>query len=181
MAQVLIYTATRALLIGGLGWLAALIGAEFFGLQRGLWFGLGSAYLLMGLTYLAGRRHWLMVTIGPSLSRLSGTRGSAVLGVLFGLNVPACAAPLIVVLLGISASQGAGGRAQLQGFLSLLLFGLALSAPLVAAVAWRRARRVFDWLVGLSVRVPRLTGVVLAALGLWSIGFGLLAHLPPSG
>ncbi|MGH8226163.1 MAG: cytochrome c biogenesis CcdA family protein [Gammaproteobacteria bacterium] len=177
MTQMLVYAATRGLFMGLLGWLAAFAGAWLFGAQRGLWIALGGVYLLLGAIYLAGRRRWLMVSLGPSFARLSGTRGSAALGVLFGLNVPACAAPLIFVLLGLSTARGASGAAQWQGFLLLFIFGLALSAPLVLAVAWERARRALDWLASWSVRAPRWTGAVLAALGLWSIGFGLFAHL----
>lgn len=177
LAQVLVYTVTRGLFMGVLGWLAALAGAWLFGAQRAFWIALGGAYLLIGVLYLAGQRQRLMLSVGPSLSRLSGAHGSAALGVLFGLNVPACAAPLIFVLLGLSATQGASGSAQWQGFASLLLFGLALSAPLVLAVLWEPARRALDWLAGWSVRAPRWTGAVLALLGLWSIGLGLFAKL----
>src|SRR5699024_2716979 len=116
------------------------------------------------------RRRWLMLGVGSSLSRLSGSRGSAVLGVLFGLNVPACAGPLIAVLLGMSAVRGASGAARWHGFVLLLVFGLTLSLPLVLAVLWAPARRALDWAARWSVRAPRWTGVVLAALGLWSIG-----------
>ncbi|MGH8127197.1 MAG: hypothetical protein ACRETC_02365 [Gammaproteobacteria bacterium] len=177
LAQVLVYATTRGLFMGLIGWLAALAGAWLFGAQRALWIGLGSVYLLIGAIYLAGRRQWLMISMGPSFARLSGSGGSAALGVIFGLNVPACAAPLIFVLLGMSAARGASGAAQWQGFVSLLIFGLALSAPLVLAFAWAPARRALDWLAGWSVRAPRWTGAVLAALGLWSIGLGLLARL----
>jgi cytochrome c-type biogenesis protein len=45
-------------------------------------------------------------------------------------------------------------------------------------VLFEPARRALDWLAGLSGRMPFWTGVVLIALGLWSIGFGLFAHLP---
>ena len=157
---------------------AALIGARFFELQRVLWVGLGAVYLAFGLLYLAGLQGLLMVRLGPLLSRAAGARGSIALGLLFGLNVPACAVPLVVVLLGVSASQAAGGDAPVRGFVSLLLFGLALSLPLLLAVLWPPARRALDVVAGLAVRLPRWTGVVLAGLGLWSIGFGLLAHLP---
>jgi cytochrome c-type biogenesis protein len=178
LQQISVYTVIRALFMGILGAAAALIGTYFFDLQRALWIGLGAVYVGLGLLYLCGWQGWLIARLGPVLSRASGARGSAALGLLSGLNVPACAVPLIVVLLGLSANQGAAGNAPIQGFISLLLFGLALSLPLVLAVLWSPARRGMDWLAGLSVRLPRWTGTVLAALGLWSIGFGLLAHLP---
>lgn len=178
LAQMLVFAASRALFMGLLGIAAALIGARFFGLQRVLWVGLGAIYLGFGLLYLAGRQGLLMIRLGPLLSRATGTRGSAALGLLFGLNVPACAVPLVVVLLGLSASQAAAGEAPARGFVSLLLFGLALSLPLLLAVLWPPARRGLDVLAGLAVRLPRWTGVVLAGLGLWSIGFGLWARLP---
>ncbi|MCM2306707.1 MAG: hypothetical protein NDI91_04450 [Sulfuritalea sp.] len=178
LAQTLVFAAIRALFMGLLGVAAALIGARFFGLQRVLWVGLGAVYLGFGLLYLAGRQGLLMVRLGPLLSRATGTRGSAALGLLFGLNVPACAVPLVVVLLGMSASHAAGGEAPARGFVSLLLFGLALSLPLLLAVLWPPARRALDAVAGMAVRLPRWTGVVLAGLGLWSIGFGLLARLP---
>ena len=165
LLQIAVYTVVRALFMGVLGATAALIGGYFFDLQRALWIGLGAVYLAFGLLYLCGRQDWLVARLGSLLPRASGARGSAALGLLFGLNVPACAVPLIAVLLGLSASQAAAGDAPLQGFISLLLFGLALSVPLVLAVLWSPARRGMDWLAGLSVRLPRWTGAVLAALG----------------
>ena len=114
-----------------------------------------------------------MHRFGPSLSRLVGLRGSIGLGLLFGLNIPACAAPLIFALLGTAALGGGAGGTVALGFISLGLFGLALSAPLVLAVLWQRGRRLLDWLAGLSVRVPMVIGIVLIGLGLWSVYFGL--------
>src|SRR3546814_1366678 len=70
-----------------------------------------------------------MVTLGPSLKRLGRLRGSAGLGLLFGLNIPACAAPLLLALLAGAATTGA---TLLSGFVALAVFGLALSLPLVA-------------------------------------------------
>jgi cytochrome c-type biogenesis protein len=178
LLQIVVYTVTRALFMGGLGAAAALIGAHYFGLlQHALWIVLGMVYLGFGLLFLSGRQGWLISLLGMLLPRVSGVRRSATLGLLFGLNVPACAVPLIAVLLGISAGQAAGGAAPVQGFISLLLFGLALSLPLVLAVLWQPARRCMNWLATLSVRLPRWTGAVLAGLGLWSIGFGLFAPL----
>lgn len=178
ITETVVFAITRAAFIGVLGVLAALLGTAFLGVQKGAWILLGVMYLVIGALYATGRARLLMLSIGPRLSSLSGARGSVGLGVLFGLNIPACAAPLLLVLLGAAAAGGTTGATFLGGFVSLAVFGLALSLPLVVAVLYAPARRALDWLAGLSGRVPFWTGAVLIALGLWSIGFGLFAHLP---
>lgn len=178
LAETILFAATRALFIGGLGMLAVLLGTAFLGLQKGAWILLGALYVLVGGLYLAGRARVLMRTVGPSLASLAGARASVGLGVLFGLNIPACAAPLLLILLGAAAAGGATGATLAGGFVSLAVFGFALSLPLVLAMLFAPARRALDWLAGLSGRLPLWTGVVLVALGLWSIGFGLFADLP---
>lgn len=175
-AQVTAFALTRAAFMGLLGLAAALIGAAFIGAQKGAWIVLGMVYILIGVLYASGQLGVLMRPIGPSLTRLSGAQGSAALGLVFGLNIPACAAPLIFALLG-SAAAGGADAAPARGFVSLAVFGLALSAPLVAAVAWAPARRLLDRLTAFSRRVPVLTGLVLVALGLWSVAFGLFVNL----
>ena len=177
LIQVGLFAATRAIFIGLLGLLAALIGTAFFGVQKAAWVLLGALFVVIGLLIVLGRGAVLMTAIGPNLVSLSGTRGSIGLGLLFGLNIPACAVPLLVILLGSSAVHGAMGGALVAGFVSLALFGLALSLPLVVAVLFERARRALDWLAGLSKRMPFWTGVLLVGLGLWSIWFGLFARL----
>jgi cytochrome c-type biogenesis protein len=105
------------------------------------------------------------------IKHLEGTnaRGSVALGLLLGLNIPACAAPLLFALLGAVAAGGASGAPFISGFVSLSLFGLALSLPLIAAVLFAPARRGLDWLAGLSRRLPFWTGLLLIGLGAWSI------------
>ncbi len=178
IAQVCVFALTRALFIGALGALVALIGTVFLGLQKGAWILLGLLYITIGAFYAFGKAGFLMRSFGPSLSRLVGLRGSIGLGLLFGLNIPACAAPLIFALLGtVAVSGGSASGAVLIGFLTLGLFGLALSAPLVVAVLWEPGRRLLDRLAGLSVRVPTVIGFVLIGLGLWSVYFGLFVNL----
>lgn len=166
-----VFAVTRALFIGALGAAAALVGSAFLDVQRWFWVLLGSAYVLLGLLYLLGE-HWrLMRVLGPKLNRARTTRGAATLGVLFGLNIPACAAPLLAAL--FAASLGTASVAQ--GFGVMAIFGLALSLPLIAAVFWGRARGWLDRLAALSNRIPFWTGVVFVLLGLWSIYFGVTA------
>ena len=177
VAQVAIFAATRAVFIGLLGIAAALLGTAFFALQKAAWVALGALFVGIGLLLVLGRGPLLMTTIGPSLGSLTGARGSAGLGLLFGLNIPACAVPLLIALLAAAAAQGATGGTLAAGFVSLSLFGLALSLPLVVAVLFEPARRALDRLARLSQRLPLWTGLVLIALGLWSIWFGFFARL----
>ena len=130
--------------------------------------------MALGVLYLAGRAGFLMRSLGPGVRRLSGARGALALGVLFGLNVPACAAPLLFALFGTAAI---GGATAVQGFLSLALFGLVLSAPLALAVRWPPGERLLERVAGLSGRIPRWTGALLVGFGLWSIYFGLFVRL----
>lgn len=177
LAQVGLFTLTRAVFIGLLGVLAVGVGTAFIGFQKAAWIILGAIYVALGLLYLLRLTGKLMVSVGPSLAKLSGSRGSAALGIIFGLNIPACAGPLIFALLGVAAAGGAGGGAFAAGFVSLSLFGFALSLPLAVAAMFEPARRALDWLANLSRRLPVWTGLLLIALGLWSIGFGLFAEI----
>ncbi|WP_265519404.1 hypothetical protein [Nitratireductor luteus] len=177
--QVCIFMVTRAFVIGLLGMLAVVAGAAFLPLQKAGWLLLGWLYAGIGIVYLTGRAGMFMTTLGPRLSWISGKGGSAGLGVLFGLNIPACAAPLLFVLLGTAAVGGAGGNPR-YGFLSLGLFGLALSLPIAAAVIVPEARRLLDRVAGLSRRLPFWTGVLMVLLGAWSIWFGLFVTLQPT-
>jgi len=126
IAQVGVFALTRALFIGVLGAFVGLIGTIFLSLQKGAWLLLGVLYIAVGAFYAFGKAGFLMRSFGPSLSRLMGLRGSIGLGLLFGLNIPACAAPLIFALLGAAALGGSGGGTVVLGFVSLGLFGLAL-------------------------------------------------------
>src|SRR5258708_712744 len=177
LAQVGAFAGTRAVFIGLLGMLAVVLGTAFLGFQRSAWFVLGTVYVLLGALYVVGRIGALTVSLGPSLARLSGLRGSAALGLLFGLNIPACAAPLVFALLGAAAAGRAAGATLPGVFIGLALFGFALSLPLVIAVLFEPARRALDWLASLSRRLPLWTGLVLLVLGLWSIWFALFANV----
>ncbi|WP_280547356.1 cytochrome c biogenesis protein CcdA [Halomonas sp. 11-S5] len=167
--QTLLFTLTRAVLMAGLGVLAALIGSVFTGLQHAIWAVLGSLYVGVGLLYLGGGAPWLLARVNRLLPRLSGTPGSLGLGVLFGLNVPACAAPLLAVLLGDTAARAAAGGGIIFGAVTLLVFGLTLSSPLVLAVYTARGRHWLEALARFAGRMPRWTGAVLVGLGAWTL------------
>lgn len=171
--QAATFTLTRAIFIGALGGLAALIGTAFLHFQRGGYLLLGTVYLALGLIYLSGQAGRLTGAVGPSLSRLSTVRGSAALALVFGLNVPACSLPLLAAVLGSAAVAGAAKVAQ--GFFVLALFGFALSLPLLVALAFGPTQRMLERLAGYSRRVPVVIGLLFIAIGAWSIYFGVSA------
>lgn len=177
VVQVATFALGRGVFIGLLGAVAVLVGSAFFGFQKAAWVVLGVLYAALGLAYLSGKIGWVARSFGLSLARFSSARGSAALGVIFGLNIPACAAPLLVALLGASAASGSRGGSAAEGFVSLGLFGLALSLPLVVAVLFAPARRALDWLAALSRRLPVWTGILLITLGAWSVWFGVFVKI----
>lgn len=177
LAETLGFMLVRALVIGLLGALAALLGTLFLGVQKALWIALGTLYAGLGVLYLTGHIGSLMIRLGPSLARLGGMRGSFGLGALFGLNIPACAAPLVLSLLATAAARGAVGGSVMAGFFSLVLFGVALSLPLIVVVLFAPARGAINWLGGLSRRIPIIIGLVLIVFGLWSIRDGLFVSI----
>lgn len=171
VAQAIAFMLTRALLIGLLGAAAAWIGSTFYSLQRAGWLAFGTVYIAIGVMYLTGHVRWLMQSVGPRLAALGDARSSALLGLLFGLNIPACAGPLLVALLAATAGGATPGGAA-GGFVSLALFGIALSLPLVGAVFFAPLRRATDFLAGLSRSMPRWTGIALIVLGVFTLWFG---------
>jgi cytochrome c-type biogenesis protein len=177
VTRVAFFTLSRALFMGALGALATVVGSAFSGFQKAAWMALGALYAALGLLYITGRIGWLMRSFGPGLARLSGNPGSALLGVLLGLNIPACAAPLLIALLGASAAGAVTGGSVLRGFITLGLFGLALSLPLVIAMVFPRGQRALERFAALSRRLPVWTGVLLIALGAWSIWFGTFSSV----
>ena len=171
VGQVVAFMVTRAAFLGLLGAAAAVVGGAFVGFQRGAWIVLGALYVALGLLYLTGKAGLLMRSVGPSLGRMSGSRGAAALGLLFGFNVPACAAPLLAGLLG-AAALGPGTRIW-EGFAMLAVFGFALSLPLALAVAWGPAERFLDRASRWSARAPLWIGLLLVVLGAWSMYEGM--------
>lgn len=171
----LVFTLTRAGFMALLGAAAALLGSRFQGLQHGLWAALGAVYVALGAIYVGGGGPWLIRRLNNALPHFRQTRGSVALGVAFGLNIPACAVPLLAVLLGNTAAHAAGGAGIGYGAGSLLVFGLALSSPLVLAVFTGPGRRLLLAITRLAGRMPRWTGVVLVLLGAWSIALAVRA------
>lgn len=175
ITQTIVFTASRALLMGLLGIVAVLVGARFVDLQKGAWALLGVIYVVLGLAYLTGHADRLKRSVGVGLGRLQGARGASTLGLLFAFNIPACAGPLLAVLLGTAAVSQASSATR--GFVMLGLFGLALSLPIAVAAYSERGRALFQRIATCSREAPRIIGIVFIVLGVWSIRFALVAEV----
>jgi cytochrome c-type biogenesis protein len=177
LAQVIVFAVIRAVVMGLLGVVAVVLGAMFLGLQKVAWTTFGVVYTVIGIFYLLGKSALFQPMIGPHLSRFKSMKGSVALGLLFAFNIPACAAPLLIGLLGMLAATGASGASYVHGFVGMALFGFALSLPILVVTVFPRTRKALDWLGSLSRRLPRWTGILLIVLGLWSIYFGLFVTM----
>jgi cytochrome c-type biogenesis protein len=81
------------------------------------------------------------------------------MGFLFGLNLPACAYPLLLALLGRSVTSGAA-----WGFAALFVFGLALSLPLLPLALFGSTEKIFARLSHFSTLTPYVIGVALLTI-----------------
>ena len=116
------FAVVRAVVLGSFGLGIAFLGSFVFAAQKGFWLVLGLLYLALGVAVILNARFRWGLFGRVSLRRLLPERGgrSLGLGLLFGLNLPACAYPLMLALLGPGAVLGA-----LVGFFTLFVFGLA--------------------------------------------------------
>lgn len=155
------FALSRAAILGLFGLGGAFLGGLIFSAQKGFWLILGLLYLALGVAVMANARfRWdLFGRLSPKRLLPEREDHSLGLGLLFGLNLPACAYPLIVGLLGRSATSGA-----FWGFAALFVFGLALSLPLVPLALSERVAKLSSRLARFSGVMPYLTGIALLAV-----------------
>ena len=89
-------------------------------------------------------------------------KGSIALGFIFGLIIPACAISFVLALVGKSILLGN----LLEGFISLFIFGIGLSSPLVVISCFDRSNEIITKISEKARRIPWLAGVVLIVIGL---------------
>ncbi|PQO24843.1 hypothetical protein C2I36_00510 [Rhodobacteraceae bacterium WD3A24] len=168
LSSAAVFVLARLLVMGGFGGAIVMLGQRLIGVQTSAWLIFGAIYLTIGAAFLlgAGGRFRRRIRFAPRTWRTA--RNPWVQGAAFGLNIPACAAP---ILFGLMARATATGSAA-AGFALMAVFAVALSLPLVPLSVIPRLAlpldRLGDWLR------PRrwLTGLVFLALGAWSLWFG---------
>lgn len=166
---VVVFVTARSLITGLFGAVISYVGQKLIGVQTGIWLIFGTIYLIVGLAFLSGKAGLVKKRLNFTPQTWKRAKNPVILGLAFGLNIPACAAPIIFGLLGLAATTGT----VLTGFFMMALFGLSLSLPLV----------IFAVFPKLSVRLENFgeklkhmrwsMGIIFVVLGLWSIWFGL--------
>ena len=159
----------RALMVGVSGAAITFLGQFMVGLQTNLWLIFGSIYLLIALLFLLSGGGLIKQRINLAPAYWKQASNPVILGIAFGLNIPACAAPIIFGLLGLASTASS----MLAGFSMMFMFGFALSLPLAIFVAIpslaQRLARLGETLKGKTW----ILGLIFILLGLWSIWFGL--------
>lgn len=153
------FTITRAFFLGSVGLAVGILG-------QSLRIGAYSYSLILGVLYVAlgllgfVLGYWGKGLASVDLGRYFPKESAVPLGVIFGLSAPACSLPLFLALIGLGAIKGAW-----IGFLTLFLFGLALSAPLVWIAGSQKADETLRWLGRVAFRFPYLAEFVLTFVG----------------
>ena len=160
---------TRSLVAGVFGALITFAGQNLIALQTGMWLVFGLIYLAMGLLFLTGNAGLFKHRIELAPAAWKTAQNPFYLGLAFGFNIPACAAPILFGLLGLAATTGS----ILAGFGMMFLFGLFLSLPLVPFALIPRLSQHLEKLAQKLKKTRWIIGVVFVALGIWSIWFGL--------
>lgn len=169
LEAVAIFLAARLAVMGGFGGLIVVLGQRLIGVQTGAWLVFGAIYLSLGLAILAGRDRPLRRRVGFAPENWKVAANPLVQGLAFGLNIPACAAPILFGLIGSAAVAGSAAT----GVLMMAVFALALSLPLLPLSVVPRLARPLDRLAGWLRPRRWILGAVFVALGLWSVWFGL--------
>ena len=164
-----VFVVSRTVVAGLFGALIAFLGHRLIGMQTGLWFVFGLIYLAIGLAYIIGQTGVFNKQINFAPSAWKRAQNPFVLGMAFGLNIPACAAPILFGLLTLAATT----KTVLAGFLMMSVFGLALSLPLIAVATIPKLTDRLDTFSQKMRRMRWILGSVFTLIGIWSVWFGL--------
>lgn len=161
IAQGIQFLIVRALVLSLFGLLAAVIGRAFFKVQSGIFLIIGVFYIVLGIATLYCKHKGIAL---PTVQffRIATQQK---LGLAFGLVIPACAIPLIIALLSQTSLMGNA----IMGFVSLLVFGVFLSLPLVFLVALKHPEKLLRKAAVYLQKTAWLGGAFLIIVGILTI------------
>jgi len=163
------FVIARLTVMGGFGGAIVIFGQQLIGVQTGFWLVFGVLYLAFGIAMLARWDKAISSRIRLAPERWKAASNPVVQGLAFGLNIPACAAPILFGLMGTAAATGSA----VNGFLMMVVFTLALSLPLIPLSVSPRLSNSLERLANRMRSRRWLMGAIFVVLGVWAIWFGL--------
>jgi len=97
-----------------------------------------------------------------NLAKYIKNRGALSLGLIFGMVIPACAIALLIALIGRALVVGN----LFGGFISLFVFGVALSSPLIFISISEKSNKIMQKIAAKAKSWPWLAGTVLILVGI---------------
>jgi len=132
LAEWPVFALSRATVLMALGLAFGLLGQAVGGFVRGYQQIIAWGLIILGALLIVSRFRPVSL---PSINLLGGRspnpKNAAALGVVFGLDIPACTSPLVLALLAQTVLVGN----YLLGALALFLFGIGMSLPLLVAAS----------------------------------------------
>ncbi|MEE8400922.1 MAG: cytochrome c biogenesis protein CcdA [Candidatus Hydrothermarchaeaceae archaeon] len=168
--EALKFTLARALILALIGLTAAFAGNRFFSFQSSYNIAFGIFYIFLGIVLIISRK-WSIpmpnIDISQILKRKTFSEGNKTLamGAAFGFAIPVCAVPFIAALLGKSLLSGD----LFFGFLSLFIFGTALSLPLLPLSYSEKGHAIMGKIAKKSYLTYYIGGLALIVLGIFTI------------
>lgn len=171
------FAVSRAAMMALLGLVIGLLGQVITSFTWWFQMGINILIIIMGILFIMGRNKPVLSGLDFTGSRsLDKDMSPLALGALFGLNVTACIAPLVLALLAQTVLVGN----WLSGALALFLFGIMLSVPILVAVFNDRASA---WISKMSANYRSIyypiIGGLLIVLGLAEIALSM--YVIPGG
>jgi cytochrome c-type biogenesis protein len=161
ISETSIFSLVRGFLLALVGLSAAFIGSRIITIQTSFFMILGGVYILFGVFSILNK-YKPIFKFGINLTKYFQNKGSMALGFVFGLVIPACAIPLILALIGKSILLGN----LLEGFISLFIFGITLSLPLLVFSLFAKSNEIISRISEKGRQIPWLAGMVLIVVGL---------------
>jgi len=158
--ETLLFTFIRGFILALVGLSAAFIGKMFITVQASLFTVLGVIYIALGLFVMIKNSYFSI-----DFSKHFRNKSTISYGLIFGVIIPACSIPFIVALMG----QAAVMQNLFEGFVTLFVFGIALSLPLLFISMFEKSNNIIRWLSKKAKNAPIILGIILIIFGLLTI------------
>jgi len=168
----LIFATMRAIFLAAIGLLLGYLGHIVTDFTWWFQMLVNIGIVVLGIIFILGKNRPILPGLNLAAKlKIGKNMSAAALGSLFGLNITACIAPLV---LAIVAKAVLAGNVLWSG-LALFIFGIMLSLPILVAIFNENASQ---WISNIGQRYRKilypLVGAVLIFLGLFEIYLSFL-------